>query len=98
MHRVIIWHWRPALDAGAALLEGLNAALLRRWKVEFEEFERQSAIGISQRTNRLGILMRARTIHPSLAEMSGSFMARNRSGLPYHPGAERYYREMGLLK
>jgi TRAP transporter TAXI family solute receptor len=41
---------------------------------------------------------RARTIHPSLAEMSGEFMARNRSGLPLHPGAERYYREKGLLK
>ncbi|HEY7607779.1 MAG TPA: TAXI family TRAP transporter solute-binding subunit [Alphaproteobacteria bacterium] len=41
---------------------------------------------------------RARTIHPSLAGMSGEFMARNRSGLPYHPGAERYYREKGLLK
>jgi len=41
---------------------------------------------------------RARTIHPSLAEMSGEFMARNRSGLPFHPGAERYYREKGFLK
>jgi len=41
---------------------------------------------------------RARTIHPSLAEMSGEFMARNRSGLPFHPGAERYYREQKLLK
>jgi len=40
----------------------------------------------------------ARTIHPSLAEMSGEFMARNRSGLPFHPGAERYYREKGLIK
>ena len=41
---------------------------------------------------------RARTIHPSLAEMSGAFMARNRSGLPFHPGAVRYYREKGYLK
>jgi hypothetical protein len=41
---------------------------------------------------------RARTIHPSLAEMSGAFMVRNRSGLPFHPGAERYYREKGYLK
>ena len=41
---------------------------------------------------------RARTIHPSLAEMSGEFMVRNRSGLPYHPGAERYYREKTLIK
>lgn len=43
-------------------------------------------------------LQQARTIHPSLAEMSGEFMARNRSGLPFHPGAERYYREKGLIK
>ena len=41
---------------------------------------------------------RARKIHPSLAELSGEFMARNRSGLPFHPGAERYYREKGFLK
>jgi TRAP transporter TAXI family solute receptor len=41
---------------------------------------------------------RARTIHPSLAEMSGAFMARNRSGLPFHPGAERYYRDKGYIK
>jgi len=31
------------LDAGSVLLERLNAALLRGWKVGFEEFERQSA-------------------------------------------------------
>jgi uncharacterized protein len=41
---------------------------------------------------------RAQKIHPSLAELSGEFMARNRSGLPFHPGAERYYREKNLLK
>ena len=41
---------------------------------------------------------RARTVHPSLADISGEFMTRNRSGLAYHPGAERYYREMGVLK
>jgi hypothetical protein len=41
---------------------------------------------------------RARKIHPSLAELSGEFMARNRSGLPFHPGAERYYREKGFSK
>ncbi len=41
---------------------------------------------------------RARKIHPSLAQMSGEFMVRNRSGLPFHPGAERYYREKALLK
>ena len=40
----------------------------------------------------------ARKIHPSLAELSGEFMARNRSGLPFHPGAERYYREKNLIK
>ena len=31
------------LDAGAALLECLDAALLRGWEVGFEKFERQSA-------------------------------------------------------
>ena len=31
------------LDAGSALLERLDAALLGGWKVGFEEFERQSA-------------------------------------------------------
>jgi hypothetical protein len=31
------------LDAGAALFECLDAALLSGWKVGFEEFERQSA-------------------------------------------------------
>jgi TRAP transporter TAXI family solute receptor len=41
---------------------------------------------------------RARKIHPALARLSGEFMARNRSGLPYHPGAERFYREQGLVK
>jgi uncharacterized protein len=41
---------------------------------------------------------RAQKIHPSLAELSGEFMARNRSGIPFHPGAERYYREKNLLK
>jgi TRAP transporter TAXI family solute receptor len=41
---------------------------------------------------------RARSIHPSLAELSGEFMVRNRSGLAFHPGAERYYREKGLVK
>jgi TRAP transporter TAXI family solute receptor len=41
---------------------------------------------------------RARKIHPSLAGMSGEFMVRNRSGLPFHPGALRYYREKGLIK
>jgi hypothetical protein len=31
------------LDAGAALLERLDAALLRGWEVGFEKFERQPA-------------------------------------------------------
>ena len=31
-----------SLDAGAALFERLDAALLSGWKVGFEEFERQS--------------------------------------------------------
>lgn len=41
---------------------------------------------------------RARSIHPALAELSGEFMVRNRSGLAFHPGAARYYREKGLIK
>lgn len=41
---------------------------------------------------------KVRSIHPSLKEFDGAFMARNPTGLPYHPGAERYYREQGLLK
>ncbi len=41
---------------------------------------------------------RVRSIHPSLKEFDGAFMARNPTGLPFHPGAERYYREKGLLK
>src|SRR5262245_49161324 len=32
-----------SLDAGPALLERLNAPLLRRWEVGFEKSERQSA-------------------------------------------------------
>jgi TRAP transporter TAXI family solute receptor len=39
-----------------------------------------------------------RSIHPSLKEFDAAFMARNPTGLPFHPGAERYYREKGLLK
>jgi hypothetical protein len=39
-----------------------------------------------------------RSIHPSLKEFNAAFMARNPTGLPFHPGAERYYREKGLLK
>jgi TRAP transporter TAXI family solute receptor len=41
---------------------------------------------------------RVRSIHPSLAEFSGEEMIRNPMNLPFHPGAERFYREKGLLK
>ena len=41
---------------------------------------------------------RVRSIHPSLAEFSGEEMIRNPMHLPFHPGAERFYREKGLLK
>jgi TRAP-type uncharacterized transport system substrate-binding protein len=35
---------------------------------------------------------------PSLKEFNSAFMARNPTGLRFHPGAERYYKEKGLLK
>lgn len=41
---------------------------------------------------------RMRAIHPSLAQFSAQSAARNPTGLPYHPGAERFYREAGVLK
>ena len=41
---------------------------------------------------------RVQSIHPSLAEFSGPEMIRNPMKLPFHPGAERFYREKGLLK
>lgn len=41
---------------------------------------------------------RVQSIHPSLAEFSGEEMIRNPMNLPLHPGAERFYREKGLLK
>lgn len=39
-----------------------------------------------------------RSIHPSLAQFSIETALRDPTPLPYHPGAERYYREVGLLK
>lgn len=41
---------------------------------------------------------RMRAIHPSMAQFSAQAAARNPTGLPYHPGAARYYREAGVLK
>lgn len=41
---------------------------------------------------------RVQSIHPSLAEFSGPEMIRNPKSLPLHPGAERFYREKGLIK
>ncbi|HEX9466116.1 MAG TPA: TAXI family TRAP transporter solute-binding subunit [Alphaproteobacteria bacterium] len=41
---------------------------------------------------------RVRSIHPSLAEFSIKSVSHNSTGVPYHPGAERYYRQVGLVK
>jgi uncharacterized protein len=41
---------------------------------------------------------RVRSIHPSLAQFSIAKVSRNPTRLPYHPGAERFYREAGVLK
>jgi TRAP-type uncharacterized transport system substrate-binding protein len=41
---------------------------------------------------------RVRGIHPTLVEFSIDKVYRNPTQLPYHPGAARYYREIGLLK
>lgn len=41
---------------------------------------------------------RVRKIHPILAGFSDQIMVQNPVGLPWHPGAERFYREKGLLK
>ena len=41
---------------------------------------------------------RVRTIHPSLAKFSIETVFRNPTPLTYHPGAERFYREAGVLK
>jgi TRAP transporter TAXI family solute receptor len=41
---------------------------------------------------------RVRSIHPSLAQFALDKVVRNPTQLPYHPGAERFYREAGVLK
>jgi TRAP transporter TAXI family solute receptor len=41
---------------------------------------------------------RVRSIHPSLAQFALDTSFRNPTELSYHPGAARYYREVGLLK
>jgi TRAP transporter TAXI family solute receptor len=41
---------------------------------------------------------RVKAIHPSLAGFSKESAISNTSGIPYHPGAARYYREIGALK
>lgn len=41
---------------------------------------------------------RVRGIHPSLAQFSLQSISRNPTPLPYHSGAERFYREAGILK
>jgi len=41
---------------------------------------------------------RVRAIHPTLAQFSIEQVYRNPTQTPYHPGAARYYREVGLLK
>jgi len=41
---------------------------------------------------------RVRSIHPSLAQFAVDKVVRNPTQLPYHPGAERFYREAGVLK
>jgi len=41
---------------------------------------------------------RVRTIHPSIAHFSVEAVSRNPTQVPYHPGAERFYREAGVLR
>ena len=41
---------------------------------------------------------RVRSIHPSLAQFALDRVSRNPTELSYHPGAARYYREVGVLK
>ena len=36
---------------------------------------------------------RVRSIHPTLAQFSVERAARNPTQVPYHPGAERFYRD-----
>lgn len=40
---------------------------------------------------------RVQSIHPSLQDFGPEMMAWNPMGLPLHPGAERFYREKGLI-
>jgi uncharacterized protein len=41
---------------------------------------------------------RMRSIHPSLAQFAIDKVVRNPTQLSYHPGAERFYRDAGVLK
>ena len=41
---------------------------------------------------------RVRAIHPHFKTFSVEYMARPNPLLPLHPGAERFYKEKGLLK
>ena len=41
---------------------------------------------------------RVRTIHPTLRQFSMKANSFNPSPLPYHPGAARFYREIGVIK
>ncbi|MEA2993512.1 MAG: uncharacterized protein QOD40_2432 [Alphaproteobacteria bacterium] len=41
---------------------------------------------------------RVRSIHPSLAQFSAETISRNPTQVPLHPGAARFYREVGVLK
>jgi len=43
-------------------------------------------------------LDRFRSIHPSYSEVTLAELARKPPSVPYHPGAERYFREAGVLK
>jgi TRAP transporter TAXI family solute receptor len=41
---------------------------------------------------------RVRSIHPSLAQFSMQTVSRNSTAVPYHPGALRYYKQIGIAK
>jgi TRAP transporter TAXI family solute receptor len=43
-------------------------------------------------------MSRVRTIHPHFKNFSVEYMARTNPLMPLHPGAERFYKEKGLLK